>query len=102
MFSVDRPVSVSATLTVDQSGRLALSEDQLFSLFVGLPADRIRSCAICTKLFWARRTNSECCGQTCRKTFNQRNSRRAARELRLGQKSSTRKPARSRAPGSQK
>jgi hypothetical protein len=48
----------------------------------GVRADRIRRCAVCKRVFWASRTNSECCGQKCRKTYNKRNSRAAEKKLR--------------------
>ena len=41
----------------------------------GVRKDRIRRCAVCEETFWARRINSECCTEKCRKTYNQRNSR---------------------------
>jgi hypothetical protein len=77
-FSADFPISIEVNLVPDEKGRLALTEpDQILSAFVGIPADRIRSCEICKRYFWALRLNSECCSQRCRKRFNQRNSRAA-------------------------
>jgi hypothetical protein len=62
-------------LAVDSDGRFTVPQDSLLNILLGVRADRIRSCAICGRIFWARRINSECCQETCRKTYNQRNSR---------------------------
>lgn len=78
-FSADFPISVTVQLVIDKTGRFALSDAPLFSALVGVPADRIRECAVCGRLFWAARTNSECCREKCRKTYNQRNSRKDRR-----------------------
>jgi hypothetical protein len=51
------------------------------NVFVGVRADRIRSCAVCSQLFWAPRVNSECCQERCRKTFNKRQSRAAVARM---------------------
>jgi hypothetical protein len=75
-FSADFPISVTVDLVIDKAGRLALSDAPLFSALVGIHADRIRACAVCNRVFWAVRVNSECCSERCRKTHNQRNSRR--------------------------
>jgi hypothetical protein len=84
------PVSVSVWLVVDKNGLLSISDDPLLRALRGVRADRIRSCAVCKRIFWAPRVNSECCGETCRKTFNQRNSREA-RKLAARQKQKTKK-----------
>lgn len=75
-LSEDVPFQVGVGLVVSASGQLAISEDAILNALVGVRADRIRSCAICGRIFWAARVNSECCGEVCRKTYNQRNSRR--------------------------
>ena len=75
-LSAHLPVSVTVNLVIDESGLLTRSDDPLLSAFVGVPADRIRACEICNRIFWAPRVNSECCQEKCRKSYNQRNSRR--------------------------
>jgi hypothetical protein len=79
-FAGGFPVSITVNLVVDEKGLLTPSDDQLLSVFTGVPANRIRSCDVCNRLFWAPRDNSECCSERCRKTSNQRNSRKARRE----------------------
>ena len=74
-------IQCKARLVVDASGRLAL-RDALLEALIGIPAERIRLCAICDAIFWAPRANSECCNTRCRKVYNQRNSRAARRDLR--------------------
>ena len=67
----------------NENGKLELLTDRLSRALIGLPVDRIRMCAVCDRLFWARRVNSECCGESCRKTYNQRNSRTSQRLRRM-------------------
>jgi hypothetical protein len=74
-------IQCKARLVVDASGRLAL-RDTLLDALIGVPAERIKICAICDAIFWAPRVNSECCNTRCRKIYNQRNSRAARRDLR--------------------
>jgi hypothetical protein len=71
-------IQCKARLVVDESGRLVLS-DALLDALIGVPAERIKTCAICEAIFWAPRVNSECCSLKCRKTYNQRNSRKNRR-----------------------
>jgi hypothetical protein len=71
------PFSAYVAVAVDERGRLALASTRLLDALKGVRADRIRQCAVCARLFWAARTNSECCGLRCRKTFNKRQSRDA-------------------------
>lgn len=75
-FPVDVPFTVPIAMVVNGDGLLAVKpENPLVASLVDVPADRIRSCAICGQVFWAPRANSECCSEKCRKTYNQRNSR---------------------------
>jgi hypothetical protein len=71
----------SVDLVVDGDGRLGLSKNTALDVLVGVRADRLRSCEICKRVFWAPRVNSECCSERCRKTYNQRMSRKARRDL---------------------
>jgi hypothetical protein len=71
----------SVDLVVDGRGQLGLSQNPVLEALVGVRADRIRSCNICNRVFWAPRVNSECCSERCRKTYNQRSSRAARRKL---------------------
>lgn len=71
-------IQCKARLVINESGRLAL-EDALLDALIGAPAERIKTCAICDAIFWAPRVNSECCSLICRKTYNQRNSRKNRR-----------------------
>jgi hypothetical protein len=73
-------IRCNARLVIDPNGRLAL-RDALLDALIGVPAERIRSCVVCDRIFWAARINSECCSVRCRKTHNQRNSRKARRIL---------------------
>ena len=67
----------SVDLVVDEDGRIKLSKGPVLEALDGeRAADRIRSCVICERIFWAPRINSECCSLGCRKTFNMRNSRK--------------------------
>ncbi len=75
--SVAFPVDVNFFL---QNGVIAAS-GTLTNTLVGVRADRIRRCAVCGNFFWARRINSACCSERCRKTYNQRNSRSARRAM---------------------
>ena len=36
----------------------------------------VKSCVICRAVFVVKRMKSPCCSERCRKTYNQRNSRR--------------------------
>jgi hypothetical protein len=71
----------SVDLVVDGHGQIELSKNPVLEALVGVRADRIRSCKICKRVFWAPRVNSECCSERCRKTYNQRSSREARRKL---------------------
>jgi hypothetical protein len=76
------PIPVTARLIVNREGLLELSpDDPVLSALDGIRADRIRSCAVCGRIFWAPRVNSECCEEKCRKTYNQKNSRENRRKL---------------------
>lgn len=76
-WTVDVAFTVPVVMVVDERGQLAIKpENPLVEALVGIPVERIRACAICRRLYWAPRINSECCGEKCRKTYNQRNSRR--------------------------
>ncbi len=74
-FSAEVPFSVSVNLVINEHGRLAVSENPILNALRNVRADRIRFCAICSRIFWAPRSNSECCSERCRKTYNQRCSR---------------------------
>lgn len=89
-LSVDVPHSVGVNLRINEKGVLVLaaSGNTLLDALVGVRADRIRSCAICGRIFWARRVNSECCSERCRKTYNQRNTRQARRAREARRKTS--------------
>jgi hypothetical protein len=67
---------VRVHLVVNEDNEFAVSESPLLEAIVGVSVDRIRSCAICGRIFWAPRINSECCQEKCRKTYNQQNSRK--------------------------
>jgi hypothetical protein len=71
----------SVDLVVDGHGQIEFSKNPVLEALVGVRADRIRSCKICKRVFWAPRVNSECCNERCRKTYNQRSSREARRKL---------------------
>jgi len=75
------PFSVAVDLVVNEDGLFTASDNPLLGALRGVRADRIRSCAVCRRIFWAPRVNSECCCESCRKTYNQRNSRQARRKL---------------------
>jgi hypothetical protein len=72
---VEAPFSVTVNVGVNDEGVLRASDNPLLAALIGVRADRIRACAICGRIFWASRANSECCSETCRKNYNQRNSR---------------------------
>jgi predicted nucleic acid-binding Zn ribbon protein len=46
----------------------------------GVDADRIRRCAICLKIFWAKNKNSETCSEPCRNALRQRRHREKNKE----------------------
>jgi hypothetical protein len=71
------PFWVTVGLTVGRNGRIQVAKNPLLEAFVDVPVDRIRTCAICDRLFWAIRVNSECCSRKCTNTYNQRSRRRA-------------------------
>jgi len=75
------PFSIITDLVLDENNKIVLGDNVLLRALLGVPADRIRSCAICRHIFWAARVNSDCCTERCRKTYNQRNSRQSRREL---------------------
>jgi hypothetical protein len=72
---VDIPFAVFVNLVVNEHGEFSISTPPVLAALIGVRADRIRSCAICGRIFWAPRINSECCRPRCRKTYNQRHSR---------------------------
>jgi hypothetical protein len=75
----EAPLSVAVDLEVKDKGVLGASDNPLLRALIGVRADRIRECAVCRRLYWAPCVNSECCSQTCRKTYNRRNSRQNRR-----------------------
>jgi hypothetical protein len=75
------PFSIDVGLVVNEAGVLIRARNDLLDALIDARADRIRSCVICNRIFWARRINSECCTERCRKTYNQRNSRDARKRL---------------------
>jgi hypothetical protein len=75
LWPIDLPFTITVELVVDEQGLLAVTENPLLKALQGVPVERLRSCAICRRYFWALRINSECCSERCRKTYNQRNSR---------------------------
>jgi hypothetical protein len=85
------PFVVSVNLVVNEDGLLTASDNPLLGALRGVRADRIRSCKVCRRIFWAPRVNSECCCESCRKTYNQRNSREARRKLASKKKHRTKK-----------
>jgi hypothetical protein len=90
-WPAELPFTVSIDLVVDERGRLGVTENPLLKSLVGIPIERIRSCAVCRRFFWAPRVNSECCSGRCRKSYNQRNSREARRKLLANKKPRSRK-----------
>jgi hypothetical protein len=46
---------------------------------IGQHPDSFRQCKMCPNMFFAQRTNSQCCSEKCRKRFNKRNSRNASK-----------------------
>jgi hypothetical protein len=50
----------------------------------GLQRGRLRKCETCKQIFWAQQVNSWCCKLRCRKSYNQREFRRAKKELAAG------------------
>lgn len=88
---VEVPFSVTVNLVVNDKGLLGASDNLLLHALIGVRADRIRACTICSRIFWAPRINSECCGEKCRKTYNQRCSRKnrqLRQQTKLGRKES--------------
>jgi hypothetical protein len=71
----EMPFQVSVSLILNEQGQFKRSNAAILDALIGVRADRIRLCVICNRIFWAPRANSECCGKTCRKNYNQRNSR---------------------------
>jgi len=78
-LSRDVPFEAKVSLAIDRNGDLIVPEVPLLDALKGIRADRIRSCEICSRIFWAPRINSECCSEKCRKAYNQRNSRMSRR-----------------------
>ena len=75
-----------------RGGRISASGN-FFNVIEGIPADHVRRCAICRKLFWASRINSPCCSVKHRKQWNKRNSRRLRKDLDAGKPSKDRTQA---------
>jgi hypothetical protein len=76
----DVPFPVNVNFFMNDKGILAAS-GTFINAIQGVKPDRIRACAVCEHIFWARRINSACCSTRCRKTYNQRNKRDADRTL---------------------
>jgi hypothetical protein len=74
---------VPVYLGIDERGQGVLRVSPVLRALETVRLDRIRSCAVCTSIFWASRSNSECCSLRCRKTNNQRTSRMQREEVRL-------------------
>jgi hypothetical protein len=74
-FGVRFPPRVSVGIAINERGQGERLPNRLLDALEGAQLDHIRACAICRRIFWAPRFNSECCGRQCRKTYNQRKSR---------------------------
>ena len=77
---ISTPFSVPVNLYIDAAGIIGASGTFINAL-QGVPLDRIAKCAVCPKIFWKPRVNSECCDEKCRKRYNKRNSRAAQKNL---------------------
>ena len=74
-FGVRFPARASVGIRIDEHGQGEIQKDPFLEALIGARLDHIRACAICRRIFWAPRFNSECCRKQCRKTYNQRESR---------------------------
>lgn len=74
-FKVGVPFRMTIGIVINELGQGELQKNDLLDALLGAHLDHVRSCAVCRRIFWAPRRNSECCSQRCRKVFNQRNSR---------------------------
>jgi hypothetical protein len=75
-FHGEFPFSVPVGVGINERGQGVLrKKNPLLDALIGAQLDHVRSCAVCGHIFWAKRANSECCGEQCRKTYNQRKSR---------------------------
>jgi hypothetical protein len=71
--SNDFPLQITAPILIDENGNDYLGG---FARFIGtFDSDRLRICEICSRLFWAKRKDSETCSARCFNNLRQRNHR---------------------------
>jgi hypothetical protein len=85
-------------LFLDKKGRVKQDPPLLFSLVVGLQANRVHRCENCADYFWAGRTNKKVCSEACGASARKRIQRKRDREIKLGDRIPKR---RSKLPGSE-
>lgn len=62
-------------LGIDAQGNFTVGIDPALKSLEGIDVKRIRQCKICRNLFWASRSDKQCCQKKCANTYNQRLSR---------------------------
>jgi predicted nucleic acid-binding Zn ribbon protein len=73
------PAQISAMVVIDGK----VNYKHMFpvgEILRGIEYDRLRSCAICEKIFWAKNKNSETCSEPCRNALRQRRHRKKNKE----------------------
>jgi hypothetical protein len=60
----------------ETTGLLPLFLDRLSNAVKGLPADRVRRCAVCSNFFWAYRKDTPACSKTHAATLRKRRERK--------------------------
>ncbi len=59
------PASGVLRLSVGQGGRIQIVHGALIGALEGVEAARIRECRICSRIFWAGRSDQQCCTSGC-------------------------------------
>jgi hypothetical protein len=56
-------------------GKITFAANELIEVLDGADAERLSLCAVCRRIFWAKKTEAETCRQKCSKSlYNQRRS----------------------------
>ena len=59
-------------ICTDEDGKIQFIKSTIVTVLEGVEAGRIRECPICQNIFWAGRTDQQCCSPRCRKIWHTR------------------------------
>src|SRR5215470_2799791 len=82
----------SASLTIGQDGRFAVRQEGWVTALIGVEADRLRECAVCQVIYWARQSNMFACSPRCSNALRQRRLRENRAQYEVARQKKRRKP----------